>query len=91
MSEDAGYTIRFTVSARDVACAPGLTVLEAAEAAGIKIPFSCREGMCATCKSRLVSGQVDMQHKGGIRPKEIAAGKILVCCSRPLSDLVVER
>ena len=66
-------------------------MLEAAEAVGIKIPFSCREGMCATCKSRLISGQVDMQHKGGIRPKEIAAGKILVCCSRQLSDLVVER
>jgi len=91
MSEDAGFTIRFAVSARDVKCAPGSTVLEAAEAAGIKIPFSCREGMCATCKSQLTSGQVDMQHKGGIRPKEIAAGKILVCCSRPLSDLVVER
>jgi len=55
------------------------------------LPFSCREGMCATCKSKLLSGQVDMQHKGGIRPKEIAAGKILLCCSRPLSDLVVER
>jgi ferredoxin len=91
MSGEPGFSIRFSVSARDVVCAPGLTVLEAAEAAGIKIPFSCREGMCATCKSRLLSGQVDMQHKGGIRPKEIAAGKILVCCSRPLSDLVVER
>jgi ferredoxin len=91
MNEYTGFIISFSVSARDVVCAPGLTVLEAAESAGIKIPFSCREGMCATCKSRLISGQVQMQHNGGIRPKEIAAGKILVCCSRPLSDLVVER
>jgi ferredoxin len=46
--------------------------------------------MCSTCKSQLASGQVDMKHQGGIRPKEIAAGKFLPCCSRPLSDLVVE-
>jgi len=88
---ETGFTISFSVTGRDVVCAPGNTVLEAAELAGIKLPFSCREGMCATCKSKLVSGQVDMQHKGGIRPKEVAAGKILLCCSRPLSDLVVER
>jgi len=91
MTEAAGFNIRFSVSARDAVCAPGQTVLEAAEAAGVKMPFSCREGMCATCKSVLFSGQVDMRHKGAIRPKEIAAGKFLPCCSRPLSDLVVER
>jgi hypothetical protein len=31
-----------------------------------------------------------MHHDGGIRPKEIAQGKILLCCSRPLEDLIVE-
>jgi ferredoxin len=87
----SAFHIRFSVSGREAVCPPGMTVLEAAEAAGIKLPFSCREGMCATCKSVLASGQVDMQHKGAIRPKEIAAGKFLPCCSRPLSDLVVER
>ncbi len=88
---ESGFTIRFTTSGRDVPCAPGQTVLEAAELAGLKLPFSCREGMCATCKSLLVSGEIDMQHRGGIRSKEIAAGKFLPCCSRPLSNLVVER
>src|SRR5699024_11438508 len=55
------------------------------------VPSSCSEGMCGTCKSGLVSGEVEMNHAGGIRPKEIAAGKFLPCCSTPLTDLVVDR
>jgi hypothetical protein len=38
----------------------------------------------------MLAGSVDMQHNGGIRPKEIAQNKILICCSRPLSDLQIE-
>jgi ferredoxin len=47
--------------------------------------------MCSTCRSKLVSGQVDMRQNGGLRPAEVAAGMILLCCSRPLSDLEIER
>jgi ferredoxin len=66
-------------------------VLRAASAAGLKLASSCTRGMCGTCKSRLTSGRVDMQHNGGIRQREIDQGMILLCCSRPLSDLVIER
>ena len=42
-------------------------------------------------RAELVAGTDDtMHHDGGIRPKEIAQGKILLCCSRPLEDLIVE-
>jgi ferredoxin len=44
--------------------------------------------VCGTCKSALISGTVDMKHAGGIRPREIAENKILVCCSTPLENLV---
>jgi ferredoxin-NADP reductase len=83
----------FRVEFRDhgvtIGCEAGTTVLEAAKAAGLTLPSSCAQGLCGTCKSTLVAGQVDMCHNGGIRPREIAAGKVLLCCSRPLSDLVV--
>ena len=59
-------------------------------AAGIALAYSCREGACGTCKLRLVSGQVQMDHNGGIRQREIDRGMILICCSHPLSDLVIE-
>lgn len=72
-----------------VDCDASTTVLEAANAAGLSMPSSCEEGACGTCKSLLVSGEVDMNHAGGIRPREIAAGKFLPCCSTPKSDLIV--
>ena len=87
----AKFGIEFTTSGKHVDCDPETTVLDAAVEAGMVFPSSCEEGMCGTCKSVLVSGEVEMNHAGGIRPKEIAAGKFLPCCSTPLSDLVVER
>jgi ferredoxin len=66
-------------------------VLSAAKAAGMRLPSSCTKGLCGTCKSRLVSGKVDMKHQGGIRQREIDQGMVLICCSKPLTDLVVDR
>ena len=87
----AGFTVEFTKSGRTIHCPAGSTVLEAARAEGLRLPSSCAKGMCGTCKSRLVSGKVEMNHAGGIRQREIDAGMVLLCCSRPLADLVVER
>jgi hypothetical protein len=38
----------------------------------------------------MLSGEVDMQHNGGIRPKEIANQKVLICCSKPLGDIQLD-
>ena len=83
-------TVRFGRSGREVACAPGTTVLQAAREAGVNIPSSCGTGLCGTCKSGLLSGRVEMNHQGGIRPREIAQDKFLPCCSTPDGDVVVD-
>lgn len=87
----SGFDVEFRHLGRTVHSPAGSTVLQAAAAAGITLPSSCSQGLCGTCKSVLVSGEVDMQHEGGIRPKEIAKGRFLPCCSVPLSRLVVDR
>ena len=46
--------------------------------------------MCGTCKTTMLSGSVDMQHNGGIRSREVAQNKVLICCSKPLSDLTID-
>ena len=86
----SGFAVEFRRSGRVVRCDPGSTLLDAALRAGVALPFSCGEGMCGTCKSTLLQGRVDMQHAGGIRPREIAQDQILVCCSTPLDDLVID-
>jgi ferredoxin-NADP reductase len=85
------YRVEFAKTRRVVECPEGTTVLEAARRAGMRLPSSCTKGVCGTCKSKLISGTVEMQHAGGIRPREIEAGMRLLCCSKPTSDLVVDR
>jgi ferredoxin-NADP reductase len=84
------FSVEFARSGRTVACQPGTFILDAALRADLTLPSSCGEGMCGTCKSTLVSGSVDMSHHGGIRPREITERKILLCCSTPLEDLVID-
>ena len=89
-AEAPAFSVRFERAGRTVSCPATMTVLEAARLAGLRLPSSCTRGMCGTCKSR-VAGRVDMTHAGGIRQREIDSGLALLCCSRPLSDLVIDR
>lgn len=84
------YSVEFVRSGRTFTCADDEYVLDAAYAAGLSPASSCGQGMCGTCKSTMLSGTVDMQHNGGIRPREIAQNKILICCSKPLSDITID-
>jgi len=82
--------VRFALSEIDGECFPGQTVLQAARAAGVRIPAACESGLCGTCKVLKRSGEVEMSHNGGILDEEIAEGYILACCSRPLVKIEVE-
>ncbi|WSQ13985.1 hybrid-cluster NAD(P)-dependent oxidoreductase [Streptomyces sp. NBC_01231] len=85
-----GFKIEFTRSGRSIECDADTSLLAAASRAGLSLPASCAQGMCGTCKTTLLSGSVDMQHNGGIRPREVAQNKILLCCSKPLEDLAID-
>jgi ring-1,2-phenylacetyl-CoA epoxidase subunit PaaE len=59
------------------------SVLEAAERAGLDLPFSCRSGICATCRARITEGAAVMTHNIALEPWETAAGFVLCCQARP--------
>ena len=64
----------------------GRTLIEGADAAGVELPSQCRAGVCATCRSRVVRGQVQMRDSSALEPQELAAGFVLACQSVPLSE-----
>jgi len=67
-------------------------ILTVALAAGLPLPHSCRGGRCASCKARLLAGQIaypDGHLPPGIVAAEAARGEILLCQARPRSDLRV--
>ncbi len=64
-------------------------VLDAAAAAGLEVPFSCKSGVCCTCRARLLEGQVRMERNFALEKHEVAAGFVLTCQARPLTERVV--
>lgn len=73
-----------------VAVDSGQTILEAGEAAGLSLDFSCRVGGCAACALRLVKGEVTYDQPICLSDAEIADGKCLACVGRPRGEIVVE-
>jgi ring-1,2-phenylacetyl-CoA epoxidase subunit PaaE len=53
------------------------------------LPFACRGGVCATCRARVVDGEVTMARNFGLEADEVAAGYVLTCQSTPVSDHLV--
>jgi ring-1,2-phenylacetyl-CoA epoxidase subunit PaaE len=62
------------------------SVLDAAEKAGLELPFSCRSGICATCRARITAGTAVMAHNIALEPWETAAGFVLCCQARPTTS-----
>lgn len=63
----------------------GESVLDAAARVGIELPFSCRAGVCSTCRTKVVHGSVEMAQNFALEDWEVAAGYVLCCQSRPTS------
>ena len=67
----------------------GLDIVSAAIEAGHTPPHSCRSAICATCRARLLEGEVRMRKDHALLKEEIETGFVLVCQSLPLSERVV--
>lgn len=70
----------------------GETILAAALRAGIVLPYGCKDGACGSCKSVLVEGSVDYgsYQSKALSDNEKKEGGVLLCCAKPLSDVVVK-
>jgi ferredoxin-NADP reductase len=75
-------SIEFARSARICALPRGCTVLEVAETNGINIPYSCRQGQCGTCATRLLGGHVKMDCEDGLQSALKDHGYVLACVAR---------
>ena len=82
--------VQFQVSGTECACEPGQTLLQTARRANVRILSVCEMGLCGTCKVMKLSGNVAMEHNGGITDEEIQEGYVLACCSKPTSTVVIE-
>jgi len=65
------------------------SILDAASAAGLEVPFSCTSGVCGTCRCKVMEGEVRMERNFALDKAEVAAGFVLSCQAHPLTERVV--
>ncbi len=84
-----GFTITLSPSGHQFSCAGDQELLKAGLEAGYLIPFSCRSGMCLSCRGKVLQGQVDHgdSHIKYLSLEDRAEGLLLLCSARPQSDL----
>jgi len=67
----------------------GVNIVDAAAEQGIELPYSCKGGVCATCRTFVEKGEVEMATNYGLEPWEVEKGFVLACQSTPVSDEIL--
>ncbi|MFK7934459.1 MAG: 2Fe-2S iron-sulfur cluster-binding protein [Saprospiraceae bacterium] len=85
---DSEVSIKFQDETHQVHVPAGQTILAAAEANNINLPYSCLSGICTTCAGTCTSGKVEMYTQEGHTDSETGVGMVLTCVSYPVTEKV---
>lgn len=84
------YDVEFVDEGRTIQVPEDKPILEAAEEAGIDLPYQCRMGVCGVCSAlRVEEGEVEQVEGMFLSPSEKDEGYVLTCVAEPRSDLTL--
>ena len=89
-SEINEYNVTLSKSGEVLPGGSNTSILVSIQKQGITVPFACSQGLCGTCRTKMLEGTVEMDAQGGLLKSHEKEGYILTCCSYPTSDIVLD-